>query len=112
MRSCRLCGAQLTHTFVDLGMSPPCESYLTADQLDQGETFYPLHVRVCAECLLVQLPAYIPPEEIFGHYAYFSSYSDSWVRHAERFVEQAVARLDLDTSSFVVEVASNDGYLL
>lgn len=112
MRSCRLCGAELTHTFVDLGMSPPCESYLTADQLDQGETFYPLHVRICAECLLVQLPAYIPPEEIFGHYAYFSSYSDSWVRHAERFVEQAVARLDLDTDSFVVEVASNDGYLL
>jgi SAM-dependent methyltransferase len=93
-------------------MSPPCESYLTAEQLDQGETFYPLHVRICAECLLVQLPAYIPAEDIFGHYAYFSSYSDSWVRHAERFVEQAAARLDLDGGSFVVEVASNDGYLL
>lgn len=112
MRSCRLCGSALTHTFVDLGMSPPCESYLTAEQLDQGETFYPLHVRVCAQCLLVQLPAYIPPEEIFGHYAYFSSYSDSWVRHAERFVEQAVTRLRLGEESFVVEVASNDGYLL
>lgn len=112
MRTCRLCGAQLTHTFVDLGMSPPCESYLTAEQLDQGETFYPLHVRICTECLLVQLPAYIPPEDIFGHYAYFSSYSDSWVRHAERFVEQAVDRLHLDAGSFVIEVASNDGYLL
>jgi SAM-dependent methyltransferase len=112
MRTCRLCGAQLTHTFVDLGMSPPCESYLTAGELDQGETFYPLHVRVCAECLLVQLPSYIPAEEIFGHYAYFSSYSDSWVRHAERFVEQAVERLELGEGSFIVEVASNDGYLL
>ena len=109
---CRLCWAELTHTFVDLGMSPPCESYLSADQLDQGETFYPLHVRVCSQCLLVQLPAYIPAEDIFTDYAYFSSYSDSWVRHAEKFVDQAAARLGLDGDSFVVEVASNDGYLL
>jgi hypothetical protein len=110
--SCRLCGAPLTHTFVDLGMSPPCESYLSKDQLDGGEIFYPLHVRVCAECLLVQLPAYISPEAIFSHYAYFSSYSDSWVAHARRFVNAAADRLDLDCDSFVVEVASNDGYLL
>ena len=110
--SCRLCGAPLTHTFVDLGMSPPCESYLSRDDLDQGETFYPLHVRVCAECLLVQLPAYIAPEEIFSHYAYFSSYSDSWVTHASQFVSAAVDRLGLKSDSFVVEVASNDGYLL
>jgi SAM-dependent methyltransferase len=110
--TCRLCAAELTHTFVDLGMSPPCESYLTADELDRGETFYPLHVRVCAECLLVQLPAYIPAEDIFSHYAYFSSYSDSWVAHARRFVDAAVERLDLTSRSFVVEVASNDGYLL
>lgn len=109
---CRLCAAPLTHTFVDLGMSPPCESYLSADQLDQGETFYPLHVRVCPRCLLVQLPAYIPPEDIFSDYAYFSSYSDSWVRHAERFVEAAIERLELGPDSFIVEVASNDGYLL
>ncbi|GAB3779458.1 class I SAM-dependent methyltransferase [Nocardioides ungokensis] len=107
-----MCWAELTHTFVDLGMSPPCESYLSADQLDQGETFYPLHVRVCSQCLLVQLPAYIPAEDIFTDYAYFSSYSDSWVRHAEKFVDQAAARLGLDGDSFVVEVASNDGYLL
>jgi SAM-dependent methyltransferase len=109
---CRLCGAPLTHTFVDLGMSPPCESYLTADQLDHGETFYPLHVRVCPSCLLVQLPAYITAEAVFSHYAYFSSYSDSWVAHAERFVARAVHRLGLTGDSFVVEVASNDGYLL
>jgi len=109
---CRLCSAELTHTFVDLGMSPPSESYLSADQLDQGEIFYPLHVRVCHDCLLVQLPAYIPAEAIFSHYAYFSSYSDTWVAHARRFVDAAVDRLGLTTDSFVVEVASNDGYLL
>jgi SAM-dependent methyltransferase len=109
---CRLCSAQLAHTFVDLGMSPPCESYLDAEQLDRSETFYPLHVRVCSECLLVQLPAYIAAEDIFGHYAYFSSYSDSWVQHAKDFVDLAVERLSLDGDSFVVEVASNDGYLL
>ena len=109
---CRLCSTELTHTFVDLGMSPPCESYLGAEQLDQGEVFYPLHVRVCSECLLVQLPTYIPAEDIFRHYAYFSSYSDSWVAHARRFVGSAVNRLGLTDASFVVEVASNDGYLL
>src|SRR3954449_5874493 len=109
---CRLCDAELVDTFVDLGMSPPCESYLTADQLDSGEMFYPLHVRICASCLLVQLPAYIDAGEIFSHYAYFSSYSDSWVAHAKVFVEEAVERLSLDEDSFIVEVASNDGYLL
>jgi hypothetical protein len=109
---CRLCSAELTHTFVDLGMSPPCESYLTAEQLDQGEAFYPLHVRICSECLLVQLPAYIPAEDIFSHYAYFSSFSDSWVVHSRRFVDSAISHLGLTGDSFVVEVASNDGYLL
>jgi SAM-dependent methyltransferase len=109
---CRLCSTELTHTFVDLGMSPPCETYLTAEQVDAGEMFYPLHVRVCPSCLLVQLPAYIPAEDIFSYYAYFSSFSDSWVRHAEAFVETAVDRLGLSSDSFVVEVASNDGYLL
>ena len=109
---CRLCLAPLHETFVDLGMSPPCESYLSADQLDSSEVFHPLHVRICAQCLLVQLPAYIPAEDIFTDYAYFSSFSDSWVAHAERFVAQAVERLDLGPESFVVEVASNDGYLL
>ena len=85
-----LCSAELTHTFVDLGMSPPCESYLGADELDSAEKFYPLHVRTCAECLLVQLPAYIDADEIFSHYAYFSSYSDSWVAHAKSYVDEAV----------------------
>ena len=93
-------------------MSPPCENYLTADQLDMPETFYPLHVRVCGDCLLVQLPNHIPAAEIFSHYAYFSSYSDSWVSHARRFVDGAAHRLGLTPDSFVVEVASNDGYLL
>ena len=109
---CRLCSAPLTSTFVDLGMSPPCESFLSADQLDQLEPFYPLHVRVCSSCLLVQLPAYISASEIFSDYAYFSSYSDSWVEHARRFIEDAVDRLRLSSDTFVVEVASNDGYLL
>lgn len=109
---CRLCGTPLTETFVDLGMSPPCESYLTADQCRQGETFYPLDVRVCSECLLVQLPAYVGAEDIFSYYAYFSSFSDSWVEHARHFVDQAATRLGLGNDSFVVEVASNDGYLL
>jgi len=109
---CRLCAAELTETFVDLGMSPPCESFLTADQLDRGETFYPLHVRICSQCLLVQLPPYIAAEDIFSHYAYFSSFSDSWVAHAGRYVDAAVDHLGLGPSSFVVEVASNDGYLL
>jgi hypothetical protein len=109
---CRLCQAPLEETFVDLGMSPPCESYLSADQLDSAEVFHPLHVRICAQCLLVQLPAYIPAEDIFTDYAYFSSFSDSWVAHAERFVAEAVERLGLGPESFVVEVASNDGYLL
>ena len=109
---CRLCSAELDHTFVDLGLSPPCESYVPADQLDQPETFYPLHVRICAACLLVQLPAYIAAEDIFSDYAYFSSYSDSWVRHARDYVDLAIERLGLGADSFVVEVASNDGYLL
>jgi SAM-dependent methyltransferase len=109
---CRLCGSDLTQTFVDLGMSPPCESYVEASALDVGEMFYPLHVRICSSCLLVQLPAYVAGEDIFSHYAYFSSYSDSWVAHAKRYVQTALVRLNLAEDSFVVEVASNDGYLL
>jgi hypothetical protein len=109
---CRLCGAELTSTFVDLGMSPLCESYLPAARLDDPETFYPLHVRLCDECLLVQLPAYVPGEDIFSDYAYFSSYSDSWVAHAKRYADDMTARLGLTADSLVTEVASNDGYLL
>ena len=109
---CRLCSSQLTHTFVDLGASPLANSYLEPSQLDEGERFYPLHVRVCEECLLVQLPMLAEPDEIFSDYAYFSSYSDSWVEHARRYVELVAERFELDRSSQVVEVASNDGYLL
>jgi hypothetical protein len=110
--TCRLCAAQLTETFVDLGMSPLCESYVSADRLDSAETFYPLHVRICTGCLLVQLPAYVPGEEIFSDYLYFSSYSDSWVAHAKRYADEMTDRLGLGPDSLVTEVASNDGYLL
>src|SRR5882724_144203 len=109
---CRLCGAPVTRTFVDLGMSPLCESYVPEAKLDEAETFYPLHVRRCDACLLVQLPAYVPGEEIFSDYAYFSSYSDSWVAHAKRYAQEMTERLSLAPDSLVTEVASNDGYLL
>src|SRR6516225_9744205 len=109
---CRLCGANLTRTFVDLGMSPLCESYLPAERLDEAEVFYPLHVRLCQSCLLVQIPAYVSGEHIFSDYAYFSSYSDSWVAHAERYAAAMTDRLALTPESMVTEVASNDGYLL
>jgi 2-polyprenyl-3-methyl-5-hydroxy-6-metoxy-1,4-benzoquinol methylase len=107
-----LCGADLTETFVDLGMSPLCESYLPEERLDEPETFYPLNVRLCGSCLLVQLAAYVPGEDIFSDYAYFSSYSDSWVAHAKRYALDMKARLGLSSDSLVTEVASNDGYLL
>jgi SAM-dependent methyltransferase len=110
--ACRLCGSPLTDVFVDLGMSPPCESFLPREQLESPEVFYPLRVWICAECLLVQLPPHIPAADIFSDYAYFSSYSTSWVEHARVFTERAVQRLGLDADSLVVEVASNDGYLL
>ncbi|WP_113705303.1 class I SAM-dependent methyltransferase [Nonomuraea lactucae] len=108
MATCRLCGSAGLAGVVDLGATPPCESFLTAEQLDEPETTYPLHLRVCTECWLAQLPPLITPEQTFVEYAYFSSYSASWVEHARRFVED----LDLRAGSFVVEVASNDGYLL
>jgi 2-polyprenyl-3-methyl-5-hydroxy-6-metoxy-1,4-benzoquinol methylase len=109
---CRFCGAMLQHTFVDLGMSPLCESYLSTDQLNQMEPFYPLHVYVCEHCFLVQLEEYVSPEHIFTEYAYFSSYADTWLRHAQNYTDLMINRFHLDTSSQVVEVASNDGYLL
>jgi SAM-dependent methyltransferase len=112
MFSCRFCGTKLCHTFVDLGMSPLCESYLTRDRLNQMEPFYPLHVYVCGECFLVQLKAYVSAEDIFSDYAYFSSYSDSWVEHARIYTEQMVQRFGLGPEHHVVELASNDGYLL
>jgi hypothetical protein len=109
---CRLCGSAQLISVVDLGASPPCERFLAADQLDAPEPSYPLHLRVCADCWLAQLPPLISPEDTFTEYAYFSSYATSWVAHAGRFVASAVERLELGADSFVVEVASNDGYLL
>lgn len=110
--ACRFCGAPLERTFVDLGMSPLCESYLTPGQAERMEPFYPLHVRVCDACFLVQLPVYVEPEGIFTEYAYFSSYSDSWVAHARRYAEEMIERLRLGPNSLVIELGSNDGYLL
>jgi C-methyltransferase C-terminal domain/Putative zinc binding domain/Methyltransferase domain len=109
---CRFCQTPLRHTFVDLGMSPLCESYLPADHLNAMEPFYPLHVKVCEECYLVQLEEYVSPEHIFTEYAYFSSYSDTWLKHSSNYVEMISIRLGLGSRSLAVELASNDGYLL
>jgi SAM-dependent methyltransferase len=109
---CRFCGASLSHTFVDLGMSPLCESYISSEQLNQMEAFYPLHVWVCDQCFLVQLESYVSAEHIFAEYAYFSSYSDSWLKHSSDYVDMITKRLGLGRQSLAVELASNDGYLL
>jgi hypothetical protein len=112
MPGCRFCASPLRQTFVDLGMSPLCESYLPAERLGAMEPFYPLQVRTCERCLLVQLEEFVTPDEIFTEYAYFSSYSDSWVAHARAYVDMAVGRFGLGSDSLVIELASNDGYLL
>lgn len=109
---CRFCSTPLCHTFVDLGMSPLCESYISPEKLNSMEPFYPLHVYVCGNCFLVQLEEYVSAADIFSEYAYFSSYSDSWLQHASRYAEAMVGRFGLDRGSHVVEIASNDGYLL
>jgi SAM-dependent methyltransferase len=108
---CRFCGGRL-HPFVDLGMSPLCESFLAAEQLNTMEPFYPLNVRVCGDCFLAQVEEYVTPEHIFREYAYFSSYAQSWLDHARRYTAMAIERFRLETSSRIVELASNDGYLL
>jgi 2-polyprenyl-3-methyl-5-hydroxy-6-metoxy-1,4-benzoquinol methylase len=110
--ACRFCGAPLALSFADLGMSPPSNSYLEADELNRMERFYPLHAWVCEKCFLVQLEEFETPEQIFSDYAYFSSYSESWLAHAEAYTKAMTARFGLNASSFVVEIASNDGYLL
>ena len=111
--ACRHCGSPLEHTVIDLGHQPPSNAYLTAEQLLEPEITYPLQVHVCTNCWLVQLPAHAAAEELFtADYAYFSSTSSSWCDHAARFVEEAVERLGLGAKSNVVELASNDGYLL
>lgn len=109
---CRLCGGRLEHVFVDLGSSPLCQTVIAPERLDEMEPHFPLHVLVCGECFLVQLREYVSPENIFREYAYFSSYSTSWVAHAKAYCEMIKQRLGLGTDSLVVEIASNDGYLL
>jgi len=111
-KRCRFCSAELRRTFADLGMSPLCETYPSPTELNRGEVYYPLHVYVCERCFLVQLEEYESAEKIFSDYAYFSSYSDSWLRHCENYCNKMTARFALGPKSFVVEVASNDGYLL
>jgi SAM-dependent methyltransferase len=110
--ACRSCGAPLAQVFADLGSSPLSNSFLSADDLDRMEPSYPLKAYVCAACFLVQLRAYEAPETIFREYAYFSSYSESWLEHCQRYAEAAAARFGLGRGSLVIEVASNDGYLL
>jgi SAM-dependent methyltransferase len=110
--NCRFCGQALRHTFADLGMSPLCQTHITGAQLNQMEPFYPLHAYVCEHCFLVQLAQFVAPEEIFSEYAYFSSFADSWVEHARHYCELASTSLGITRSSLVMEIASNDGYLL
>jgi SAM-dependent methyltransferase len=109
---CRICRSPVRHTFVDLGMSPLCESFLPASRLNEMEPFYPLHALVCEKCFLVQLQEYVSPDHIFSEYAYFSSYSTSWVEHARVYCHMIKERLQLGPRSLAVELASNDGYLL
>lgn len=110
--NCRHCGGSLEHSFCDLGMSPPSNSYLTQAQLQQMEKFYPLHAYVCGSCFLVQLQEFESPEQIFSDYAYFSSYSQSWLEHAKAYTDYMITRFGFGKTSQVVEIASNDGYLL
>jgi 2-polyprenyl-3-methyl-5-hydroxy-6-metoxy-1,4-benzoquinol methylase len=112
-RACRLCASGLSASFADLGMTPPSNAFLKAGELHQMERFYPLHAWVCGKCFLVQLEKFESPEEIFGdEYAYFSSYSDAWLKHSRDYVEMMVKRFGVDRAHFVMELASNDGYLL
>ncbi|MGH7768499.1 MAG: class I SAM-dependent methyltransferase [Candidatus Binatia bacterium] len=109
---CRSCDAPLRHSLVDLGMSPLANSYLKRDELQAMEPFYPLHAYVCEQCFLVQVPEFASPERIFGDYAYFSSYADTWLEHVRAYAAQAIERFGLGPDSLVIEVASNDGCLL
>lgn len=106
------CGSELHDTVVDLGKSPLCETYLSPRQLNEMEPFYPLHAYVCRSCWLVQVEEYVTPDGIFSDYPYFSSYSDSWLAHARRYVDSVVEQFELGDGDTVVELGSNDGYLL
>jgi 2-polyprenyl-3-methyl-5-hydroxy-6-metoxy-1,4-benzoquinol methylase len=111
-RTCRFCDSPLSETFVDLGVTPLSNSYVRAEDAHKMEPFYPLQAQVCGNCLLVQLEQFESPQRIFCDYLYFSSFSDSWLRHAESYAESMIERLGLDGRSQVTEIASNDGYLL
>ena len=110
--SCRFCAAPLTQSFVDLGMSPLCQTHIEVSQLSSMEPFFPLHALVCERCWLVQLQEFVAPGDIFSEYAYFSSFSDSWVEHARRYADKMCTQYGIGAKSLVVEIASNDGYLL
>jgi len=110
--NCRFCNKKVEHLFVSLGSSPLANSYLTEEQLHKMELFYPLDVYVCENCLLVQLDEFESPENIFSNYAYFSSYSDIWLKHAKDYVDNMISKFGFNTQSSIVEIASNDGYLL
>jgi 2-polyprenyl-3-methyl-5-hydroxy-6-metoxy-1,4-benzoquinol methylase len=109
---CRFCGKNKLQIFLDLGKTPLANSYLDKTSLNQTEIFYPLCTYVCKNCFLVQLEEYETPKNIFTNYAYFSSYSDSWLKHAENYTEMMIARFKLNPDNRIVEIASNDGYLL
>ncbi len=110
--NCRFCGSGLQTSFIDLGMSPLCQTHISENQRGEMEPFYPLHAYVCDSCFLVQLQEFVSPDQIFSEYAYFSSYSTSWVEHARRYTEMVSRRFNLGSSHRVAEIASNDGYLL
>lgn len=112
IRGCRFCGTPLKNVAIDLGLSPLCEKLVYKENLNEGETFYPLRAFVCDECWLIQVHDLVGGEEIYSHYAYFSSNSDSWLQHAADYCDQIVPRLGLNEHSRVIEIASNDGYLL
>src|SRR6267143_3940099 len=109
---CRFCGSTLEHIFVDLGASPLVQSFLSSGKLNQMEPFYPLQVFVCDKCFLVQLQEFVAPENIFSDYLYFASYSDTWLAQAKRYTDEMVRRFPISEKSLVIEIASNDGYLL
>jgi len=109
---CRFCHTKLIHTFIDMGMQPLCQDHVKPEELNQMEPHYPLHVYICHKCFLVQLPEFVAPTNIFIDYAYFSSFSDSWLQHVKVYSDMMVPKLKLDKNSFVAEIASNDGYLL
>lgn len=112
LHECRFCNAKLKSTFCDLGKTPLSNAYLSKEELKKAENYFPLHVYVCDKCLLVQLPEHESPDKIFSDYAYFSSFSDFWLKQCEEYVENIIKSRALSKNSFVVELASNDGYLL